>query len=68
VNRLQKITVHVPEDLLANACRVTGAGVTETVREGLRTLAAAKAAEDLRKLRGRLKLKIDVAKLRRDRR
>jgi hypothetical protein len=68
MERLQKITVHVPEDLLADACRVTGSGVTETVREGLRALAAAKAADDLRKLRGRLRLKIDVARLRRDRR
>jgi hypothetical protein len=68
MDRLQKITVHIPEDLLAEACRVTGSGVTETVRQGLQALAAAKAADDLRKLRGRLKLRIDVAKLRRDRR
>jgi len=64
----QKITAIVPVELLRRAQSATGKGVTETVIEGLTLLAAAKAAEDLRRLRGKLKLHIDLAELRRDRR
>ena len=46
----------------------TGKGITETVRLGLGLLASAKAAEGLRRLRGKLCLDLDVAELRRGRR
>ena len=63
-----KITAHVPEDVLVRAKAASGKGTTETVRLALDMLAATKAARDLRALRGRLKLDIDLADLRRDRR
>lgn len=65
---LQKITAHVPADLLRRAQAATGTGITETVRRGLDLLVAAKAAEELRRLRGKVHLDIDLAELRRDRR
>lgn len=65
---MQKITAHVPAALLRRAQAATGKGVTETVRLGLDLLAAAKAAEELRRRRGTLRLEIDLAELRRDRR
>lgn len=65
---MQKITAHVPAALLRRAQAATGKGVTETVRLGLDLLAAAKAAEELRRRRGTLRLDVDVAELRRDRR
>jgi hypothetical protein len=64
----QKITAHVPVDLLREAQAATGEGITETVRRGLVLVAAAKASDDLRRLRGKLRLDLDLAALRRDRR
>ncbi len=64
----KKITAHVPTETLRRARAATGKGITETVRLGLDLLASAKAAEGLRRLRGKLSLELDVAELRRDRR
>ncbi len=62
----RKITVRVPDDLLAKAQRETGAGITETVRQGLRLVAAANSYRELRKLRGRVKVALDLSELRDD--
>ena len=64
----RKITVHVPEDLLARAQKSTGQGVTETVRQGLRLVAAGEAYRRLAQLRGAVRFSIDLARLREDRR
>jgi hypothetical protein len=64
----RKITVHVPEDLLERAQKATGDGITETVRAGLRLVAAGETFRQLAKLRGTVKFSIDPAKLREDRR
>jgi hypothetical protein len=64
---IQKITVHVPRDILAKARRHTGQGVTETVRQGLKLLAAADAYERLRSQRGRVRLRVDLDEVREDR-
>jgi hypothetical protein len=64
----QKITAHVPADLLRRATAATGRGVTETVRLGLDLVASRKAAHDLRRLRGKVRLNLDLVELRRDRR
>jgi hypothetical protein len=63
----QKITAHVPAQLLRAAQAATGEGITATVRRGLVLVAAAKASDDLRQLRGKLRLDLDLAQLRRDR-
>ncbi len=63
----KKITVHVPEDLLEKARKETGRGITETVRQGLRLVAAAEIYRKLRQLRGRVSIEIDLAALREDR-
>jgi hypothetical protein len=39
----QKITAHLPKDLLRSAQRATGKGITETLREGLELLRAREA-------------------------
>ena len=62
-----KITVHIPADLLKDARKSTGRGITETVREGLRLVAAREAYKGLRKLKGRVKVPIDLDALREDR-
>ncbi|MBI1986108.1 MAG: hypothetical protein HYS64_05425 [Rhodospirillales bacterium] len=68
MNDIKKITAHVPADVLRRARLATGKGITETVRLGLDLLAGVKAAQELRRLRGKVRLDLDLAALRRDRR
>ncbi len=63
----KKVTLLLPEELLARAQEVSGVGITPTVRRGLELLAAGAAFEKLRKLRGRVKLGLDLRRLRDDR-
>jgi hypothetical protein len=63
----RKITVHVPADLLDRAQQASGEGVTETVRQGLRLVAAGETFRRLAGLRGSVKFSLDLKKLREDR-
>jgi len=63
-----KITVHVPQDLLAQAQKTTGRGITETVRQGLRLVAAGDTYRRVAGLRGAVKFSLDMKRLREDRR
>lgn len=63
----KKITVHVPAELLEKATSSTGQGITETVRQGLRLVAASETYAELRRLRGKAPVSIDLEKLREDR-
>jgi hypothetical protein len=63
----KKVTVEVPLELLRKAQRSTGRGVTATIRKGLELVAAGKAYEELRRLRGRVKFSVDLDALREDR-
>jgi hypothetical protein len=67
MEKLKKITVQVPEHDLARAQKLTGEGVTETVRAALKRLAAIQAQHELRKLRGTFKFTLDLDELREDR-
>jgi hypothetical protein len=62
-----KVTVELPTDLLARARRSTGEGITATIRRGLEVLASARAQEELRRLRGRVRFSINLRTLREDR-
>ncbi len=62
----RKITVEVPADLLRKAQESTGAGLTATIRRGLELVAASRAYEDLRRLRGRVKFSVNWKRLRQD--
>ena len=64
----RKITVHVPEDLLERAQKSSGRGITETVRQGLRLVAAGDTYRRLAALRGSVRFSADPARLREDRR
>jgi hypothetical protein len=63
----RKITVHVPADLLDRAQKSSGQGVTETVRQGLRLVAAGETFRQLAALRGSVKFSVDLKRLREDR-
>ena len=62
-----KVTVELPADLLARARRNTNRGITATIRQGLELVAAARAADELRALRGKVKFSINLHRLREDR-
>jgi hypothetical protein len=64
----QKITAHLPKDLLRRAQKATGKGITETLREGLELLSAREAGRRLRGLRGKVKFSVDLVAMRRDER
>jgi hypothetical protein len=63
----RKITVEVPEELLERALEASREGITQTVRRGLTLVAAGPAYDELRRLRGKVRLGIDLAALREDR-
>lgn len=63
----KKITVHIPEELLAKAQKTTGQGITETIRQGLQIIAASESFEKLRRLRGKVKFSLDLKTLKDDR-
>jgi hypothetical protein len=63
----RKITIFVPEKLLASAQKATGAGVTETVREGLKRLASVRAQHELLALRGKVKFSMTWEEMKEDR-
>ena len=63
----QKVTAHIPVNLLHEAQEVTGKGITETLKIALTQLTHASAYEALRKMRGKVKFSIDLEELRKDR-
>jgi hypothetical protein len=63
--RVRKITVNVPVEVLENATRVTGKGVTLTVVEGLREIERRAKRSALRALRGRIRFELDLDETRR---
>ena len=63
----RKITVHVPADLLQKAQKSSGQGITETVRQGLRLVAAGETFRRVAQLRGSVKFSLALERLREDR-
>ncbi len=64
--KLKKLTLQVPDDLLIRATEATGEGITPTIRRGLELVAAGGAYRNLRSLKGKVKLDLDLEKLRQD--
>ena len=67
MNTARKITVEVPDELLQRAQDASGLGITQTVRTGLKLVAASRSYERLRKLRGKVKFSKTAEELKRDR-
>jgi len=63
----RKITVEVPPELLQRAQEAIGEGVTETVRAGLKLVAASRTYARLRELRGKVRFSRTAAELKFDR-
>jgi hypothetical protein len=64
---LRKITVEVPAELLESAQQASREGVTQTVRAGLRLLAASQAYSKLRQLQGTVRFSCTPEQLKADR-
>ncbi len=64
--RLKKVTILIPEDLLRRAMKASGQGLTPTVRHALEQIALRDVYKYLRSLRGKVKLGINLKELRRD--
>jgi hypothetical protein len=62
---LKKVTINIPEDVLARAREITRRGITETVVEGLLELDRRRKRSALRALRGRVSFELDLQKTRR---
>ena len=58
--KIRRVTSNLPADLLKEACRVSGAGVTETLTRGLHLVKRGAALTKASHLRGRLKLDVDL--------
>jgi hypothetical protein len=63
----RKITVEVPQELLEKAQRASGTGITQTVRMGLRLVAASRTYARLRQLRGKIRFSHRLTELKGDR-
>lgn len=60
MNRTKRTTANLPSELLDEATRATGKGITETLIEGLKLIKRSRAVDKARALRGKLHLKIDL--------
>lgn len=67
MERARKITVEIPPELLANAQRASGTGITQTVRTGLQLVAASQTYAKLRGLRGKVRFSRTSTELKADR-
>jgi hypothetical protein len=63
----RKITVEVPHELLEKAQEAIDAGITETVRTGLKLVAASRTYAHLRKMRGKVRFSRTLSELKIDR-
>lgn len=60
----RRVTANLPAELLEAAQDVTGKGVTETIIEGLEQVQRRRFYERALKLRGKMRLEIDVGETR----
>jgi len=67
MEKARKITLEVPAELLEKAQQAIGAGITETIRTGLKLVAASQTYSELRGLRGKVRFSRPLAALKADR-
>ena len=56
----RRVTANLPKDLLKEACAVSGSGITDTLIQGLAMVARSKAAAKAARLKGKLKMEVDL--------
>lgn len=60
ISPTRRITANLPTNLLKEACEASGAGITDTLIQGLTMVARSRAAAKAARLKGKLKLDIDL--------
>jgi hypothetical protein len=60
MNGTRRVTANLPVDLLEQATRASGKGITETLVAGLALVKRTAAARKAKALRGRIRLDIDL--------
>jgi hypothetical protein len=60
IDKTKRITANLPESLLQQAISITGKNLTETLIEGLQMVKRTAAFGKAQKLKGKLKLAIDL--------
>ena len=63
--RLRKVTVNLPAEVLENATRLTGKGITPTIVERLQELERRAKRSALRALKGKVRIALDLEETRR---
>ena len=61
---VKRITANLPTELLDEASKITGKGITETLTEGLMLIRGRRAFEKALALRGKIHLDLDMDELR----
>lgn len=61
---IQKVTVNLPAEVLHEAQRITGRGITQTLIEGLEALQRREKLSALRDLKGRVRFTLDLEQTR----
>jgi len=56
----RRITANLPSDLLEQAMKATGRGITETIIEGLERVRRADAYQKAISLKGRIRMTVDL--------
>ena len=62
---VRKVTVNLPADVLTRAQELTGKGITGTLVEGLLEIQRRQKRSALRRLRGRIRVNLDLEETRR---
>ena len=60
MNGTRRVTANLPVDLLEQATRASGKGITETLVVGLALVKRSAAARKAKALRGRIRLDLDL--------
>jgi hypothetical protein len=68
MKKTRKYTLELDEALVQSAVKASGRSFTETVRQGLKLVSSADVYARLLEARGTVDLKLDVKKMRRDKR
>ena len=61
---MKRVTANLPGPLLVEAMAVTGKGITETLTEGLWLVCRQQAFQKAMRLKGKLRLDVDLAESR----
>lgn len=68
MTRARRITANLPDDLLREAMKVTGTGITETIVRGLSLVRRTRAYDRAMRLKGKVQLTVDLGQSRERRR